>query len=180
MKNTALTSLIIRLAGFALFIKIFDYFGNYFMAIYLSATMSIIDETSRMSNAFDKLYITGAILAFANLFLAIFLILKSDWIARKIIKKESELQIDITPSAILRIIIATIGILFCAKSVYHIPHLFDGIYSVYSYWESPEAFSYLANVFSYVIKAIVGVVFILNSDRISKFALGKKNSLGEK
>ncbi|MFT6282899.1 MAG: hypothetical protein ACJA0U_003037 [Salibacteraceae bacterium] len=63
MKNTALTSLIVKLAGFALFVKIFDYFGNYFMSIYMMTTMSIIDETNGMSNAFDKLYITGAILA---------------------------------------------------------------------------------------------------------------------
>lgn len=177
MKNTALTSLIVRLAGFALFIKIFDYFGTYFMSIFMTAMMPIVDETNRLSDSFDKLYITGVLIALTNLFLALFLILKSDWIANKIIKKESELEIALTPRGILRIIIAAIGIIYCAKIIYAIPYLLNDVYSVYMYWEYPDGFGYLASVFSYIIKAIVGIIFILNSDRISKFALGKKSSI---
>lgn len=178
MKNTTLTSLIIRLAGFALFVKLFDFFGAYFMSIYLTASMSVIDETHGMSDSFDKLYISGTFLAFVNLFLALTLIIKSDWIARKLIKTESEIQIKITPQGIMKIVIATIGIIYCAKTIYTLPSTFDNTYSLIKNWNTQEGESgYLTGIINYIIRAVIGIIFVLKAERISKFAMGKKNSL---
>lgn len=178
MKNTTLTSLIVRLAGFALFVKIFDFFGSYFMSIYLTASMSILDETLGMSDSFDKLYISGTFLAFANLFLALTLILKSDWIARKMIKTESEIPIEITPRGIMKIVIATIGIIYCARTIYTIPSTINHTYSLIRNWNTPESdYGYLADITNYLIRAVIGIVFVFKAERISKFAIGKKSSL---
>ena len=67
MTNRTLTALIVRLVGFALFIKIFDFFGSYFMSIYMTSSIVFLDETSGTVDAFNKLYYTGTILAFTNL-----------------------------------------------------------------------------------------------------------------
>jgi len=148
------------------------------MSIYLTASMSIIDETHGMSDSFDKLYISGTFLAFANLFLALALILKSDWIAEKLIKTESEIQIEITPRGIMKIVIATIGLIYCAKTIYTLPSTIDNAYSLIKNWNTPESESgYLAGIINYMIRAVIGIVFIFNSERISKFVVGKKSSL---
>ena len=178
MTNRTLTALIVRLAGFALFIKIFDFFGSYFLSIYLTAQLAFMDETSRMVDSFDKLYISGTILSFTNLLLSIVLIFKADWIASKIAKSESEIKIDLTTKSVMRIVIATIGIIYCAKTLYTIPTNISDVYLLINNWNIPgHGYEYLPGITNYVFRAIIGVVFVFKAERISKLLLGKKGSL---
>ena len=162
MKNTTLTAVITRLAGFALFVKIFDFFGSYFISIYLTASMALMVEVDKISMPIDKLYVSGAALAFTNLFLSLFLILKSEWIARKLIKTETELHIEITTRGIMKIVIATIGIIYCARTLYILPTTIENSYSTIHNWSNPEhKYEHLMEIINYIISAFIGVLFIL-------------------
>ncbi|WP_027421242.1 hypothetical protein [Crocinitomix catalasitica] len=177
MNNKTLTSLIVRLAGFTLFVKIFDFFGAYFLSIYLTASWSLMDKTYGMSDAFDKFFISGTILAFANLVLALVLILKADWIANKITKTEVDLTIDLTGKSIMRIIISTIGIIYCDRTLYNIPTATTDIITIIN-WHSEDSNSHLiGNIIGDFVRFIIGLLFILKSKQITNYALKGMKSL---
>jgi hypothetical protein len=177
MTNKTLTSLIVRLAGFALLVKIFDFFGSYFMSIYLTASMSVIDETHGMSDSFDKLFISGTILAFTNLVLSLILIFKADWIANRITKTEIDLNVDLTGKSIMRIIISAIGIIYCARTLYYMPNTIADILAFIN-WQSEDSKAYLiAGVIGDIVRLLIGMLFILKSKQITQFALKGMKSL---
>jgi hypothetical protein len=177
MKYTILTSLIIRLAGFALFVKIFDFFGSYFVSIYLTASISVMDESHGMADSFDKLFISGTILAFANLFLSLVLILKSDWIANKLVKTESEIKIDLTAKSVMRIIIAVLGIIYCARTLYHLSSTFENVMAIIN-WKSDESYAHLiASLISFCIRAMIGALFIFKSEQLANYVMKRRKSL---
>jgi hypothetical protein len=176
MTNRTLTAFIVRLAGFALFIKIFDFFGSYFMSVYLSVNIAILGESTESVNSFDKLYISGAILSIANLVLSLLLIYKSDWIAEKMVKSDSEIKIDLRPRSVMRIVIATIGLVYCAKTLFNTSYTITNMIEIVS-WDSDESFaSKISDIIAYVVRAVIGVFFILKSERLANFALRRMKS----
>lgn len=177
MTNRTLTALIVRLAGFALFIKIFDFFGSYFMSIYMSAQVAFMDESSSIADSFNKLYISGTILSFANLLLSIILILKADWIAGKMVKPESEIKIKLTAKSVMRIVIATIGIIYFTKTLYQVPTIINNVIEVVN-WDSDESYAHIITGFvSSTIRAVIGVLFIFKSEHLANFAMKRLKSL---
>jgi hypothetical protein len=176
MTNKLLTALIIRLAGFALFIKIFDFFGSYFMSIYMTTQLSIFEKTTETHYSFNSLFLSGSFLAFANLFLSVLLIIKSDWIANKLVKSDSDIKFDLSVNTIMKIIIATIGIVYCAQSLYTLSTSIENV--IYTYYKNDEKSTgvIVAVLSKYFIKLVIGVFFIYKSDKISKFLLRKMNS----
>lgn len=173
MTNKLLTALIIRLAGIALFIKIFDFFGSYFMSIYMTTQLSVFDKTTESQHSYNSLFLSGSFLAFANLFLSVFLIFKADWIASKIVKTDTEIKFDVSTKSILKIIIATIGLVYCAQSLYTLTSSIESV--IYSYNKNDEKSTSLivAVLSKYFIKLVIGVFFLFKSDKISKFILRK-------
>ncbi len=177
MHYSTLTSLIVRLAGFALFVKIFDFFGTYFISVYASSTFLFYEEAMgvKVENAFDKLYMTGTFMAFTHLFLALFLIIKADWIANKLVKSEREINFDLTPQNLLKIIIATIGMIYCIRTLYLIPTQLDDLRLMVNHWEETDLrFNYIAQTLNYIIRGIIGLVFVLKAEQLSHFVLRKK------
>jgi hypothetical protein len=177
MTNKLLTALIIRLAGIALFIKIFDFFGAYFMSIYMTTQLSIFEKATGSHYSYNSLFLSGSFLAFANLILSVFLIFKADWIASKIVKTDSEIQFDVSVKSIMKIIIATIGLVYCAQSLYTLSSNIESV--IYSYNKNDEKSTgvIVAVLSKYFIKLVIGVFFIYKSDKISNFVLRKMNTV---
>lgn len=173
MTNKILTALIIRLAGIALFVKIFDFFGSYFMSIYMATQLSVFDKTTESLNSYNSLFISGSFLAFANIILSVFLIIKADWIASKLVKTDSEIKFDVSTKSILKIIIATIGLVYCAQSLYSLSSNIESV--IYSYNKNDEKSTSLivAVLTKYFIKLVIGMFFLFKSDKISNFVLRK-------
>lgn len=177
MTNKLLTALIIRLAGIALFIKIFDFFGAYFMSIYMTTQLSVYDKTTGSQHSFNLLFFSGSFLAFANLFLSVFLIFKADWIASKLVKTDTEIKFDVSVKSIMKIIISTIGIVYCAQSLYNLPSSIENCI-INFYKDDKKAYQFIIVVLSkYILKLIIGVFFIYKSDKISNFVLRKMNTV---
>lgn len=177
MTNRTLTALIVRLAGFALFIKIFDFFGSYFVSIYMSSTMAVLDETSGMVDSFNKLYYSGTVLAFTNLALALVLIFKADWISRKLTKSESEIKIELTAQSVMRIVIATLGIIYLARTLYYTPNLIEDITSILNWKSDGTSVHHVMNIISYSVRAVIGTYFIIKSEQLAIFAMKRIKSL---
>lgn len=171
MTNKTITALIIRIAGFALFVKIFDFFGTYFMSIYLTSQMLVLQETNKIAHSFDKLFYSGTFITFANLFISIFLIIKANWIANKLVKNESEFKLDLNPIFIMRIIIASLGIIYCAHTIFNLPTNIENFMFVLKNNEKEMYIKVLAGLTKFVLKAAIGVLFIFKSEQISKLAL---------
>jgi hypothetical protein len=173
MTNKLLTALIIRLAGIALFIKIFDFFGSYFMSIYMTFQLSVFEKAMGKDHSFSLFYTTGSFLAIANLILSVLLIFKADWIASRIVKTDSEIKFDVSVKSIMKIIIATIGIVYCAQSLYTLSSSIESV--IYSYNKNDEKSTGVIVVVlsKYFIKLVIGVFFIYKSDKISNFVLRK-------
>lgn len=177
MTNRLLTALIIRLAGIALFIKIFDFFGSYFMSIYMKTQLSVFEKATGIDHSFNLLYTTGSFLAIANLILSVLLIFKADWIASKIVKMDSEIKFDVSVKSILKIIIATIGIVYCAQSLYNLPSSIENCI-INFYKDDKQAYQFIIVVLSkYILKLIIGVFFLFKSDKISNFVLRKMKTV---
>lgn len=175
MTNRTLTALIIRVVGFALLVKIFDFFGSYFMSIYLSTQLAELD-LAKTSDSFDKLYLSGSILSVINLVLSVVLIFKADWIAKKIDINENEIKMDLTPNSIMRIVIATVGIIYCARTLYITPIIIENLAIAINWKQSNSTPQNIGGLTKYVIQAVIGVLFISRSEQISKFALKKMNT----
>lgn len=147
------------------------------MSIYMTAQVAFMDESSRVADSFDKLYISGTILSFANLLLSIILIIKADWIAGKLVKSESEIKIELTAKSVMRIVIATIGIIYCAKTLYQVSTTINNVIEVV-YWDSNESYAHIINGFiRYIIRAAIGVLFIFKSELLANFAMKRIKSL---
>jgi hypothetical protein len=177
MTNKTLTSLIIRLAGFALFVKIFDFFGTYIMSIYMTSQMAVFDETKSMVQSFDKLYISGTVLSFLHLLLSLLLIFKADWIASKFVKNDSEIKIDLNTKSIMRFIISIIGIIYCAHTLFELPTIIGNLIEVLDKNMKDSYVYFLARLTKYIIKAVIGILFIYRSEQLSNFAMKKMKSL---
>jgi len=119
MTNRILTALIIRIAGIFLFIKIFDYFGSYFMSVYSTATLAIMD--SEGDEVVNKFFIKGSFLILANILVSLFLFLKAEWISKHLIKTDNEVVLELNPNSIAKAILMTVGIVWLATSLYSLP-----------------------------------------------------------
>lgn len=176
MTNRTLTALIVRLAGFALFVKIFDFLGSYFMSIYMSTQITLMEQPDRLVDSFNKLYFAGTFIFFANIILSLFLILKAGWIGNKLIKNETEIKIDLPPTSVMRIVIATIGIIYCAKTLFYSSTTFDKVVDLIN-WNNNESYSHLiTGLINYLVRAILGIVFIFKSEQLANFAMKKIRS----
>ncbi|MFT5779544.1 MAG: hypothetical protein ACI837_002503 [Crocinitomicaceae bacterium] len=173
MTKRTLTAVIIRLAGIGLLIKLFDFFGSYFMSLYLSSQLWVGDRNQRIDESFDKLFFSGTFLFFLNLFLVIFLLTSADWIAKKIVKSDADLKIDLTAKSVMSIVISTIGLLWVLRALYILPDMIYDTYKAVSHTE-PISFPYMFYMFSVLaVRVIVGLYVILKVNPISNYLLRK-------
>jgi hypothetical protein len=139
----------------------------------MTTQVAFMDKTGGMLRSFEKLYNTGAILSFANLFLALLLIFKADWITDKIIKSDYEIKIDITAKSIMKIVIATIGILYCASTLYYASTKIESIISLFYGGKDVNKLRIIGILVGYLLKAVIGISFILKSEQLANFAMGR-------
>lgn len=123
MTHKTLTTLALRIAGIYLFTKIFDHFGAYFFSIYGTATMIQLNEL--VSEPINKFYVTGTLLTILNIIGSLFLFIKADWIADKLVKNEKEIKVELNPKSLTKVILLTIGVIWLAKVIYLIPDLIE-------------------------------------------------------
>ena len=172
MTNRILTSLILRIAGIFLFIKIFDHFGSYFFSIYGTATIARFDEL--LKEPIDKFYFTGTFLTLANIVVSIFLFVKAEWISKKLIKSEKEIITELNPKSLTKVILMTVGIVWLATTIYLIPDFIE--YCIQ--WASQLNGSENADIsgFSaakYILRTILALILIFRIEKISDWIIKK-------
>ncbi|TVZ47493.1 hypothetical protein [Olleya sp. Hel_I_94] len=172
MTNRILTALIIRIAGIYLFTKIFDHFGSYFFSVYGTATMARFDEL--LSEPIDKFFFTGTFLTIANIVVSIFLFVKAEWIAKKLIKTDNEIKTELNAESLTKVILLTVGIIWLAKLIYLIPDLIDYCIKFISIMNGNEEIELPNFAFpNYILKTILTLIIIFRIEKISNWILKK-------
>lgn len=172
MTNRTLTSLVLRFAGLLLFIKIFDYFGTYFLSVYMTAIVPIFEE--HLNEPLNKFYFNGTFLTIANILVSLFLILKSELISKWLIKNDSEISIQLTREDLMKSILLIIGTIWIAKSVYLLPDGIDYVIQLTKKFSGNENIDLPDfSLATYLIKTGIGLLFLFRVNKIYNY-LNKK------
>jgi hypothetical protein len=168
MTNRSLTAIAIRFAALLLFMKIFDQFGSYFFSIYYITIIPIVEK--QLNTPLQNFYYNGTFLILINFLISSILFLKAEWVASKLIKGDSDIDIGLTPEKLIKVILLTTGIIWLASSVYQLPDLFDYIQVILTSTNHEE---YAKEVdFSpiyYILKTTIALLFIFRVDKISLY-----------
>lgn len=174
MTNRTLTTIAIRFAALLLFMRIFDQFGSYFLSIYYTAVIPLFEK--QLHTPFNKFYYNGTFLIFSNFLISSVLFFKADWIASKLIKEDSAINIGLTPEMLIKVILLTTGITWLATSVYLLPDLYDYVQMLIAKANHVE---YSKKVdFSplyYILKTMIALLFVFRVEKISLYLEKKMN-----
>jgi len=172
MTNRILTTLILRIAGIFLFIKIFDHFGSYFLSIYTTAMVIGFEE--QLGEPIDKFYFTGTFLTIANIVISLFLFLKAEWISEKLIRKDKEIIIDLNPKSMCKVILMTVGIIWLATSIYSIPDFIGYCIQLTSRLNgNVNANIPIISAPKFIIRTIIAIILIFRIEKISNWIVKK-------
>jgi len=174
MTNRTLTTIAIRFAALLLFMRIFDQFGSYFLSIYYTAVIPLFEK--QLHTPFNKFYYNGTFLILSNFLISSVLFFKADWIASKLIKEDSAINIGLTPEMLIKVILLTTGITWLATSVYLLPDLYDYVQMLIAKANHVE---YSKKVdFSplyYILKTMIALLFVFRVEKISLYLEKKMN-----
>jgi Sec-independent protein secretion pathway component TatC len=172
MTNRILTALVIRIAGIFLLTKIFDHFGSYFLSIFLSANIARFDKM--LIEPIDKFYFTGTFLTIVNVFVSVFLFVKAEWIAKKLIKTDNEIKTELNAKSLTKVLLLTVGVIWLAKLLYLIPNLIDYCYKFISRLNGNEEIGLPDFAFAnYILKTILTLIIIFRIEKISNWIIKK-------
>jgi hypothetical protein len=168
MTNRTLTALAIRFASLLLFMKIFDNFGSYFISIYYTVVISILEE--KLHLPFDKFYYNGTILILCNILISSVLFFKAEWVSSKLIKEDSDINIGMTPEKLIKVILLTTGIIWLASAVFLLPDLFDYIQMLIAKFNQVESTKKVDfSPLYYIFKTIIALIFVFRVDKVSLY-----------
>ena len=120
MTNRTLTSIVLRLAGLLLFMKIFDHFGSYFLSLYMTSVIPIFEE--QLHQPLNKFYYNGTFLIISNIIISFLLLFKAEAISKRLIKNDSEIQIQLTKEDLIKSVVLIIGITWVAQTIYPVSY----------------------------------------------------------
>jgi hypothetical protein len=174
MTNRSLTTLAIRFAALLIFMKIFEFFGEYLFSIFSVTVVPFFE--AELHSTIDKFYYNGVFLMVSNFLVSGFLFFKAEWVASKLIRDNNEINIGLTPEKLIKSILLTTGLIWLASSVYLIPDLFDYIQLLIARHNNVE-FSKKVDFspFYYILKTTIALLFVFRVENISSF-LEKKMS----
>ncbi|AGC76300.1 hypothetical protein LX97_00966 [Nonlabens dokdonensis] len=174
MSNRHLTVIIIRIAGIFLFTKIFDHFAVYFFSIFSASMMNLFRET--INNPIERIYASNIFLLIINIFVSLFLILKAEWVAGKLVRNEQSISIGINAKSLTKVILLTTSVIWLARAIYLFPHAVNYFISIYErYTDIKNAQPYDFEIMSYILKISLGLFLILRIDRITNWIAKKGN-----
>lgn len=168
MTNRILTALSIRIGGIFLFIKIFDHFGSYFFSIYSTAMFATFDE--QLVGPIDKFYFTGTFMTIANILISLLLFLKADWIAKRLIKTDKEILMQLNANSLSKVILMTVGIVWLAQSIYLIPDFMDYWIELYAKLNgNDQAKVPNISVAKYILRLLISLILIFRIEKVSSW-----------
>ncbi|MGH2665823.1 hypothetical protein [Flavobacterium sp.] len=174
MTNRALTTLAIRFAALLLFMKIFDQFGSYFLSIYYTAVIPLFEK--QLHTPFDKFYYNGTFLILTNFLISSILFFKAEWVASKLIKKDSDISIGLTPEKLIKVILLTTGITWLATAIYLLPDLYDYVQMLIAKANHEEISKKVDfSPIYYILKTTFALLFVFRVDKVSFYLERKMN-----
>ena len=174
MTNRALTTLAIRFAALLLFMKIFDQFGSYFLSIYYTAVIPIFEK--QLHTSLDKFYYNGTLLILTNFLISSILFFKAEWVASKLIKVDSDINIGLTPEKLIKAILLTTGIIWLANTVYLLPDLYDYVQMLIAKANHEEISKKVDfSPIYYILKTTIALLFVFRVDKVSLYLERKMN-----
>ncbi|AXO81826.1 hypothetical protein DZC78_06015 [Olleya aquimaris] len=134
--------------------------------------MARFDEL--LSEPIDKFFFTGTFLTIANIVVSIFLFVKAEWIAKKLIKADNEIKTELNAESLTKVILLTVGIIWLAKLIYLIPDLVEYCSKFISSMNGNEEIELpdfaIAN---YILKTILTLIIIFRIEKISNWIIKK-------
>ncbi|NRD20943.1 hypothetical protein HNV08_12875 [Winogradskyella eckloniae] len=122
----------------------------------------------------DKFYFTGTFMTIANIVVSLFLFIKAEWIAKKLIKSEKEIKMELNVESLTKLILLTVGVIWLAKLIYQIPDLIDYCIKFISKLNGNEEIELPNFAFAkYIIKTILTLIIIFRIQKISNWILKK-------
>jgi hypothetical protein len=174
MTNRALTTIAMRFAALLLFMKIFDHFGSYFLSIYYIAVFPIFEK--QLNTPLDKFYYNGTFLILSNFLVSSILFFKAEWVASKLIKEDSGINIGLTPEKLIKVILLTTGIIWLSTAVYLLPDLYDYVQMLIAKANQVELTKKVDfSPLYYILKITVGLLFVFRVEKISLYLEKKMN-----
>ena len=172
MTNRTITSLAIRIAGLYLFTKIFDHYASYILSTFYSSTFTSLSEV--LEKPLEKFYVTSMFLMLTNIFIALFLIIKAEWISTKLIKSDSEIATNFTLKSFCNAVFISIGIIWLAKVLYLMPDFIDysGKVIASMIWEADVEIPKFSGL-RYIIRLIIALFLVFKANKISNWVTKK-------
>lgn len=172
MTNRTLTSIVLRLAGLLLFMKIFDHFGSYFLSLYMTSVIPIFEE--QLHQPLNKFYYNGTFLIISNIIISFLLLFKAEAISKRLIKNDSEIQIQLTKEDLIKSVVLIIGITWVAQTIYLFADALDYTIQLVKKLNGNETVE-LSNfpIIKYILKGIIAVMFIFKVQKISNYLMKK-------
>ncbi|WOI22129.1 hypothetical protein [Nonlabens ulvanivorans] len=171
MTHRSLLTIVLRIAGIFLFTKIFDHFGSYIFSIWSISAMDILDKTVE---AMDRFYFSNLFLLVVNILVSFILIIKAEWIAKKLVKTEESISIDLNVKSLTKVILLTTSIIWIARSIYLLPQAIEFFYSfintIFDNWKSSASDF---KIMPYLLRFVLAIVFILRIDKITNWITKK-------
>ena len=122
----------------------------------------------------DKFYFTGTFLTIANIVASIFLFVKAEWIAKKLIKTDNEIKTELNAKSLTKVILLTVGVIWLATSVYLIPNFIEYCVKMVSRLNGNEEVELPDfSVAKYILKTILGLILIFRIEKISNWIINK-------
>ena len=165
MTYRTLTAIALRLTGLFLFMRIFDYFGSYFLSVYYALVIPFFEKQTRP--AAISFYYNGTFLIVINIVVSCLLVFKADWISAKLIKQDKDINIGLTPVNLVKVILLTNALLWLASSVYLLPTVCQYIYEIiekHGNIKIEKTVDFSPGL--YILKTIIAILFIVKIDKI--------------
>ncbi|MEO9502057.1 hypothetical protein [Nonlabens ulvanivorans] len=171
MTHRSLLTIVLRIAGIFLFTKIFDHFGSHIFSIWSISAMDILDKTVE---AMDRFYFSNLFLLVVNILVSFILIIKAEWIAKKLVKTEESISIDLNVKSLTKVILLTTSIIWIARAVYFLPQAIRYCIAVYEKtMDMPNAVFYDFEMATYIFKLALAIIFFLRIDKITNWITKK-------
>ncbi|MGJ8683747.1 MAG: hypothetical protein ACSHWW_03940 [Nonlabens sp.] len=160
------------MAGIFLFTKIFDHFAVHVFSIWSVAAIDAMSDLLRVP--FDKYYVSNVFLLIVNIIVSLFLIIKAEWIAARLIKKNDTITIDLNSKSLTKIILLTTSVIWIAQSIYLLPQAIEFFYSfiktILDNWSSSASDF---EIMPYLLRFVLALIFILRIDKITNWITKK-------
>lgn len=173
MTNRNLLSLVLRISSIYLFTKVFDHIGANFLMVYGGAMLSYLNESA--VNAMQQYHTSVVFLTIANIIVSIFIFLKANWIATKIVKEDTAITWELNPTTLTKTILLVVGVVWLAQCIYKLPTAIEFninlVRKLFFDHDTDKKIEFA--MFPYLVKIIISLLLLFRIEKITRWIVKK-------